>query len=265
MEELENEVVIPTTEETNEIDNQPTAEEEVNQPQDTFDFKVKYNKEEIALDREKAIEYAQKGMNYDKLNEKLQSYENNKLLKYIQSKGFDPDTLVSQWEQEENEKSIQDYAYRNNVDYGTAQRMHDVESRLAKFEEMQKAELETKQKEEMSIKEFTDLTTWHKDTFGKELVVDEIPKEVLEIKENTGKSFRDSYMEFEFNKLMTKQKEQMKQQENALTSTGSVTANGTNTPITFTPESIEKMTSEEFNKHWDNPAFRKALGMDSLR
>jgi len=268
MEELENEVVLPDTNETetnNEIDTQSipdgeeTSQTQTPEPEQFLD--LKYNKDIEWVDKNTARELAQMGKNYPKIKEKLDQYENNKLLKYIQAKGFDPDDLVSQWEKEEQERSIQDYAIRNNVDYGTAQRMHDVENRLAKFEESQKAELEARQQEEMSVKEFTDLTNWHKDTFGKELVVDEIPKEVIEIKDNTGKTFKDAYIEYEFNKLMTQQKEQQKQQENAQTSTGSVTNNGTTTPTTFTKESVEKMTSQEMAKHWDNPLFRKVAGL----
>ncbi len=44
--------------------------------QDQPDFlKIKYNKEEINLSRDRAIELAQKGMNYDKIHEGYQAYE----------------------------------------------------------------------------------------------------------------------------------------------------------------------------------------------
>ena len=54
----------------------PQTEDVDTQPTETTPFlTVKYNKEEVALDAEKAREYAQKGMNYDKLHEKYESLQ----------------------------------------------------------------------------------------------------------------------------------------------------------------------------------------------
>jgi hypothetical protein len=54
---------------------EPQAEQQPETEPTSFKLKVKYNKDEIELDQDKAVEYAQKGMNYDKVYERLQGLE----------------------------------------------------------------------------------------------------------------------------------------------------------------------------------------------
>lgn len=54
------------------LDEQVQAEETISS-KDEFALDIKYNGESMSLDREKAIEMAQKGMNYDHVFEELKS------------------------------------------------------------------------------------------------------------------------------------------------------------------------------------------------
>jgi len=54
---------------------EPQAEQQPETEPTSFKLKVKYNKDEIELDQDKAVEYAQKGMNYDKMFEQKQLLE----------------------------------------------------------------------------------------------------------------------------------------------------------------------------------------------
>jgi hypothetical protein len=80
-------------------DTTPTEETEVEAPETTeeepevqetgiidpnFKLKIKYNSEEMELDADRARELAQKGMNYDKVQEKLQALETDPRLSFIE-------------------------------------------------------------------------------------------------------------------------------------------------------------------------------------
>jgi hypothetical protein len=71
------------TEET-EVEAPETQEQEpqTEQPEQTPFLKVKYNKEEMELDEERARELAQKGLNYDKTIERLQALESDPRLSF---------------------------------------------------------------------------------------------------------------------------------------------------------------------------------------
>lgn len=75
---------------------------------------------------------------------------------------------------------------------------------------------------------------------------------------NAGKSLVDAYTKYENQTLKEKlaaveQAKQIEQknQENAASSTGSVTGNGSNVPTFFTKKQVEGMSQSEVNKNWD--------------
>lgn len=75
-------------EEVNESE-EPEEEEEVEtetqeSEEDTFSLDIRYNGQNQTLNREQATTLAQKGMNYDKINEKLQQALNNPVLKVLE-------------------------------------------------------------------------------------------------------------------------------------------------------------------------------------
>lgn len=84
----------------------------------------------------------------------------------------------------------------------------------------------------------------------------DIPENVWQ-EVNQGKSLVDAYARHE-NQLLKqqlaefKQSKQVEQQnaENAASSTGSVTGNGSVAPVFFTPDQVSKMSLEETNKNW---------------
>jgi hypothetical protein len=74
----------PTEETEAEAPETQEQEPQTEQPEQTPFLKVKYNKEEMELDEERARELAQKGLNYDKTIERLQALESDPRLSFIE-------------------------------------------------------------------------------------------------------------------------------------------------------------------------------------
>ena len=76
--------------EIEEVNESEDVEEEEVEPEtqeseeDTFSLDIRYNGQNQTLNREQATTLAQKGMNYDKINEKLQQALNNPVLKVLE-------------------------------------------------------------------------------------------------------------------------------------------------------------------------------------
>lgn len=80
-------------------------------------LQVKFNKQDIPLTQEQALEYAQKGMNYDKVYSKYEELSNSKSLKYMervaQANNMSIDELVDYLEVQEQERQVRDLVEQN--------------------------------------------------------------------------------------------------------------------------------------------------------
>lgn len=138
--------------------------------------------------------------------------------------------------------------YEGRVDEDLLQEVVESKKFREEYNEKQKREAaETREKEE-----FLSFSKAYPDVKG-----EDIPATVW-AEYQSGKSLVDAYAKHE-NQLL-KQKlatlEQQKQieaqnQENAQSSTGSVTGNGTNVPTFFTKKQVDGMSTSEVNKHYD--------------
>jgi hypothetical protein len=125
MEELEQsanhsaeEVVEETVTEETPIDQQETTEETPATTQDDF-FEVKYNKETKRISRDEAPSYIQKGLNYDKVSQRVSEYEQN-LNRIAQFAGYQShDELVQALEDAERQQQIQAEAQKLGVNEDT--------------------------------------------------------------------------------------------------------------------------------------------------
>jgi hypothetical protein len=134
------------TEET-EVEAPETQEQETQteQPEQTPFLKVKYNKEEMELDEERARELAQKGLNYDKTIERLQALESDPRLSFIedlaQQHGMTPDEYIEAVQQQREQSRI-DELVSQGISEEVAQEL--LESRRDREE--RKKEKEAKQR-----------------------------------------------------------------------------------------------------------------------
>lgn len=193
----ETEEVEEETEETipgDDVEPQPTEEQKI---------KIKYNKEEKELTLAEVQELAQKGMNYDKKIEELNSYQNNPGLRYMENlaakNGVTVEELVNYYHQQEQEQEIQELI-NQNIPEEYAREM--IESRKFR-EEQQKLISEQKAKVELETKQKTDFMDFI-ESFS-DVKTSDIPQEVWE-KVDQGMSLKQAYIENDYQRLLNENK-----------------------------------------------------------
>lgn len=210
-------------------------------------LEIKYNKEQIRLDREQAKELAQKGMNYEKAVERAKQEARDA---YIAEQGYEwngkPINSESEYREALREQELMEQYQQRDVPDEVIQEL--IENK--KFRERYETEQTIKERESQQQRDFQDFLEAYPD-----VKADTIPVEVWQEVEQ-GKSLTDAYMKHENRILKQKlgltQKSEMieqKNQENALSSIGAVRSNGTTNPF-YTREQVSKMSTSEVNANW---------------
>jgi hypothetical protein len=189
-------------------------------------FKIKYNHQEEEVDLPTITELAQKGKNYDKLQEKLQGLEKSPALAYVEklakANNMTVDQIVQHWQQADEQAEIQALAEKDNVPYEIAERLYRVEQKANQTETRLNTEQQTKAEQEKQQKEFNEFFENYPD-----VKADSVPKEVWERREKTGKSLSDAMAWHENQQLKSEIKLLKQNAENAKKApVGSVTAHG---------------------------------------
>ena len=244
--DIDNEVISEegesSEEETNE-NSEPSETQEDNSEDEKVDFKplleelskkVKYNKENVSIESlEDLINGYQKGLNYDKIQEKLENLQNSKAETYIRNKadelGITVDEYMDQVEdyerqqKEEREKERLAEMVENGVPEDLAKEViatAELRKQLqAKENELKEREEATKKKEKEEqeyqdfLKNFPDVNP------------DDIPKEVFEDAENSDLS--SAYMKYKLKDLENQLKVAKQNEENSASTVGGVTETGT--------------------------------------
>lgn len=187
------------------VENENTIQEQQEQQLQTL--KIKYNKEEREIPLEEAIILAQKGMNYEKLQERLNSFEANPGLQYLnelaQRSGFSIEDMVNHWRAEEQQQELNTLVQKN-IPQEYAQEI--LENRKFRNELQSKQQEEQKQlKQNEEFKEFFDSFPDAKPT--------DIPAEVWQ-KNDAGVPLKYAFMEHQFNQLKNDVQALKKNQEN---------------------------------------------------
>ena len=175
------------------VDNTPQTESQQVQ-EEIQKLKIKYNHEEMELPIDEVQALAQKGMNYDKLQEKLYQAENHVGLKYLDElarrSGTNVEGLVNYWREQEHQQEL-NQLIQSNIPEEYAQEI--IENR--KFREQLQQRQSEEQQKEAEAKEFKDFLESFPD-----VKPEEIPPEVWE-KNNNGTPLKFAYMEHEMSKL----------------------------------------------------------------
>jgi hypothetical protein len=225
------ETSVEETPENNEVNESTPSEQsqETEQPEQTPFLKVKYNKEEMELDEERARELAQKGLNYDKTIERLQALESDPRLSFIedlaQQHGMTPDEYIEAVQQQREQSRI-DELVSQGISEEVAQEL--LESRRDREE--RKKEKEAKAEEEKKNAEFGEFFNYFREANGREYVPNQdiIPENVWE-SVNQGVPLKFAYMAHENSQLRTQLSTLKQNKANASKApVGSVTAHGGN-------------------------------------
>jgi hypothetical protein len=244
--DIDNEVISEegesSEEETNE-DSEPSETQEDNSEDEKVDFKplleelskkVKYNKENVSIESlEDLINGYQKGLNYDKIQEKLENLQNSKAEKYIKQKadelGITVDEYMDQVEdyekkqKEEREKERLAEMVENGVPEDLAKEViatAELRKQLQAKENELKAKEEASKKKEAEDKEYQDFLTNFPDVNP-----EDIPKEVFEDAVNSDLS--SAYMKYKLKDLENQLKVAKQNEENSASTVGGVTETGT--------------------------------------
>lgn len=200
-----------------EVEETTETTEPVEQVQEPF-LRVKYNKEERGLTQEEALMYAQKGLNYDKIQERLQQVESNPGLAYLnelaQRSNTDIDTLVNYWREQERQNELNQLV-QSNIPQEYAEEILNNRKFREQFEEKQRQE----QEQAAQRKEFNEFFEAFPGVDPKN-----IPKEVWELNDN-GIPLKFAYAEYERQQLLNevkilKQNKQNKASSPSLGTTG---------------------------------------------
>ena len=241
--------------------NQPVVEETVeNQSAEQEAFlRVKYNKEELALDQEKATELAQKGLNYDKIYEERNSLKekwetnSNKIEfvdQFLKDNGYD--SMAEYKKAIEIEKLVKDNLPKEFAEEMVESR--EFRERTQKEKAVMQKQIDQANENQEFLKAYPEvgLKIQERNLKG-ESIEDLVPQSVFDYAKEKGVSLTDAYTRHENTLLKAKLKEfesaSNKNTENEIASTGSVTGNDSKETY-FTEEQVRKMTTDEVRKNY---------------
>ena len=216
-------------------------------------IKLKYNHEEKDYSIDQVREYAQKGMNYDKVQEKLKALESDPRLSFVESQAKKNNMNVEQYleavAKEEERSRINEIANQKGIPEDVAKELYESK----KFREDYKKEQQTSKQKAKADKDLDAFVKKHPGIKG-----EDVPQEVWAAWNNgeNGKSLVDAYALHENSVLREKlakfeSGEAVQQQNaaNAEASTGSVTGNG-DVGALYTRAQVKNMSKSEVNKNY---------------
>lgn len=193
--------------------------EQTSSPQESPQaFRVKYNKEEVEIPYDQAPDYIQKGMNYEKVSQRAEEYQQH-LDRVAKLTGYQThDELLSALEEAEREQERAKYQ-EAGIDPDQFQKLVSELPEIQQFREIQKQQEESQQLQT----EYNELAAEFPD-----VTPENIPAEVWQLKGERGISLMDAYLRVNY-KSLGQQKEQeaiQKLQQNQQSSTGALGAEG---------------------------------------
>lgn len=176
-----------------------TEEQPIEQLEEIQKIKLKYNKQEMELPLTEVQALAQKGMNYDKVMEKLYQAENNPAINYLNElanrNGTTVDELVNYWREQEQQAEL-NQLIQSNIPEEYAREIMENRKWREQQQNIQK-ENEEKQRQELEFKDFFDSFQG--------VNPQDIPAEVWE-KNQAGVPLKYAYMEYENQKIKAENK-----------------------------------------------------------
>lgn len=252
------------TEETSDEFQDDYVEEVEEQPK--FEFEVQYNKEKkIINDPEELRTYAQKGMNYDKIQSRLEQLESDPLRQwandYMKKVGYDdPLKFIADVQKEQAEREFNNRV-QEFVERGYAPDVAREMAELKKENQEIKSQIQGLTQKTEQQREYEDFINWHNEAQQQglvgELKADEIPLQVWET-QRRGVPLKYAYMEYVLPqiKVQTEQNTLKNLQKNAETSTGSTKDGGSSENENWSKEYIEQM-AESQGSEWVKKNYKK--------
>lgn len=200
------------TNETEEVDTGQEEQQALTPEQ--IRFKVKYNHEEQELGYDDAVPLIQKGMNYDKLQERIGQLESDPRMSFVEElaseQGMDVNEYLEAFRNHREESKLQELV-QQNIPEEYAREM--LESR--KYREQQKAEQKAKEEEASKNKEFGEFFDYFKQANDRDFnsTTDKIPQEVWDMNAQ-GVPIKFAYMQHHSNELRNQLKTLKQNEQN---------------------------------------------------
>jgi hypothetical protein len=192
-------------------------------------LKIKYNHQDLELGEDEAVPLIQKGMNYDKLQEQLNSLKSDPRLSFVEELANENNMTVEQYlnaVKESREQQRLNELIQQNIPEDVAKEI--LESR--KFREQLASEKKAKEMESRRAAEFQDFIN----TF-EGVKAEDIPKEVWQLN-SQGVPLKYAYMQHEYSKLQNEVKVLKQNNENKKKAPiGGVTAYGSKETVEDDP------------------------------
>lgn len=183
----------------------PTEETEQSETPEQQLLRVKYNKEEMEIPIDEAIPLVQKGLNYDKLQERLQALESDPRLAFVEQLAQENGMEVNEYleaVQRAREQQALNELIQNNIPEELAQEI--LESRREREE--RKRQEQAKKQEEAQHAEALEFFDYFKQVNGRDYDPkgNDLPDEVIEIQQEQGIPMKWAYMQWHNQQLQNK-------------------------------------------------------------
>lgn len=146
------------------------------------------------------------------------------------------------------------------IDDTIAKELYSLKNKADEWDKFMQESSIKKEQEAKKQEEYNEFFDFYKTEYGKDVVVEDIPKEVFDMVKK-GYTLTNAFIKHQYNEMKKGQAIKEKNQENANSTTGSVTGGGAE-EIMFTPEQINNMSPQEMSKYWNDPTFRKMAGLN---
>lgn len=219
----------PVTEEvdTTETEEQPTQEEVIEQSNDFL--KIKYNKEEISLDQERARELAQKGMNFDKAVERAKQEARDA---WVAEQKYEwngkPITTETEYKQAVREQELMQHYQSKDLPDDVIQELIENRRFREEYQEKDQKQQEEQQEKAQQESELSEFLSYYKQANGRDFdpQKDTIPQEVWKATQN-GTPLNFAYMQHHNSELQNQLKVLKQNETNKKKApVGSITAHG---------------------------------------
>ena len=236
--------------------------------ENSLPIKVRFNHEDIELPYEEAVCNIQKGLNYDKVAERLSMLQNDEALKIIDGIasefGVSRAEITRKWKTDLEEQKIMRFAEEKGLPPDMA--MEVLQARKENEEREFEKRIEAAQ--EAVINLLTEQESEFHEAYP-DLPDDDVPDDVL-MEWGKGTPLKHAYQAYE-NPILRQKLKEMEDRlsvselngKNEEASMGSVRSNGDTQPPDLTAEGIKQMTSEQRRKYM--PEILKAVRAGKLR
>lgn len=206
-------------------------------------YRVRYNHEDVDLTREQVLEYAQKGMNYDKVHGELQRLREDPARRMLEREAAEMGVSPEEYLRRTSESGMQadvDRLVSGGYDEREAREIVEgrrAKSRLAELERQRQAE----DRRRADLSEFRELFP--------DVAITDVPQEVWD-GVGHGMTLTDAYMRYDRRESIRRARAEAANAANAASAPPAQTP-APETPKNLSREDVARMSREEVRRNYD--------------